>query len=472
MGSISKGEKLVYHADAQGNRVPDYSFAGYKGGGVAIPDVPVRVTVPMAGTEDATARIQAAIDYVSGLPADKEGIRGAVLLEKGRYPIGAALKIRASGMVLRGMGDGEEGTVLVATGIDRRTLIQVAGVKNATTEGSQTITDSYVPVSASVLHVPNTGNLHVGDEVQVRRPSTKEWIDFIGMFQFPGRPNSGDFRFSWKPGNFDVVWDRTVTAIQGDAVTLDAPMTCVLDKKYTAATVSRFSWPGRLSQVGIENLRCESEVNPKLPLDEDHSWIAIGMDAVQDAWVRQLTSVHFASSCVNLVEGASRVTVEDCRSLAPVSEIGGYRRMAFYTAGPRCLFLRCHSEEGWRDFGIGYESTGPTAVVNCDAKGSHDFSGTVESWATGGLLDSVMIPDNAIKFDDREIWDQGAGWTAAGCTLWNVQAPQVYLRTPPGEHNWGLGVWGVQVGGGQWEVVNERNGSEQRYPPLAAGAAG
>ncbi len=451
--------QLVYHADAQGNRVPDYSFAGYRGGGAAIPDVPVRVTVPIVpgggASSDATARIQAAIDYVSGLPADRDGIRGAVLLEKGRYPIGSALKIRASGVVLRGQGDGEDGTVLFATGIDRRTLIQVAGVHDSVTEGPQTITDNYVPVNATIVHVPNASALHVGEEVEVRRPSTKEWIDYIGMFQFPGRPNSGDFRFSWKAGKFDLFWDRKISGISGDAVTLDAPLTSVLDKKYTAATIAKLSWPGRVSEAGIENLRCESEMDPARPLDEDHAWMAIGMESVQDAWVRQVTSVHFASSCVSLLETCNRITVEDCRSLAPVSEIGGYRRMAFYTAGQRCLFLRCRSEEGWHDFGVGYESTGPTAVVNCDAKGSHDFSGTVESWASGVLLDQLMIPDNTIKLDNREIWDQGVGWTAAGCTIWNCQASQVYLRTPPGEHNWGLGVWGVQVGAGQWEVVNE-----------------
>ncbi len=451
--------QLLYHADAQGNRVPDYSFAGYKGGGVALPDAPVRVTVPIASAggapNDATARIQAAIDYVSTLPPDQNGIRGAVLLEKGRYPIASALKIRASGVVLRGNGEGDEGTILVATGIDRRTLIQVAGVHDAVTDSAQVITDSYVPINACVVHVPDASAFHIGDEVQVRRPSTKEWIDYIGMWQFPGRPNSGDFRFSWKPGKFDLVWNRTIAGIKGDALTLDAPITSVLDKKYTAATISRFSWPGRLSQIGVENLRCESEVDPARPLDEDHAWIAIGMESVQDAWVRQVSSVHFASSCVSLLESCSRITVEDCRSLAPVSEIGGYRRMSFYTAGQRCLFLRCHSEHGRHDFGVGYESTGPTAVVYCEAKGSHDFSGTVESWASGVLFDQLMIPDNAIKLDNREIWDQGAGWTAAGCTLWNCQAPQVYLRTPPGEWNWAFGVWGVQVGDGPWEIVNE-----------------
>jgi hypothetical protein len=63
-----KDGKLVYDRDARGNRVPDFSHAGYAGGGVAIPDVPVRVTVPPTKGENGP-RIQAAVDHVAGLPA-------------------------------------------------------------------------------------------------------------------------------------------------------------------------------------------------------------------------------------------------------------------------------------------------------------------------------------------------------------------------------------------------------------------
>src|SRR5262249_34885233 len=77
---VSQGtnNKLVYDTDVRGNRIPDFSHAGYQGGGVPIPDAPVRVVVT-PGKGDNTARIQAAIDYVAGLPTDAQGLRGAVL---------------------------------------------------------------------------------------------------------------------------------------------------------------------------------------------------------------------------------------------------------------------------------------------------------------------------------------------------------------------------------------------------------
>ncbi|MDH7571641.1 MAG: hypothetical protein QHJ73_18845, partial [Armatimonadota bacterium] len=117
-----KDGRLVYVPDEQGNTIPDFSHCGYGGGGLSIPQVPVRVTVT-PGEGDDGARIQAAIDAVSALPLDAEGFRGAVLLKRGRYEISGSLRIAASGVVLRGEGRGEDGTLLIATGKDPRTLV-------------------------------------------------------------------------------------------------------------------------------------------------------------------------------------------------------------------------------------------------------------------------------------------------------------------------------------------------------------
>src|SRR5262249_39770066 len=76
--------KLEYYRDAQGNRVPDFSYAGYMGGGVRLPRVPtVKKISPVDGDDDAS--IQAAIDEVSNLEPDANGFRGAVLLTRGTY---------------------------------------------------------------------------------------------------------------------------------------------------------------------------------------------------------------------------------------------------------------------------------------------------------------------------------------------------------------------------------------------------
>src|SRR5947207_14309796 len=67
--------KLVYVPDELGNIIIDSSHAGYGGGGVAIPTLPVRETIwPVAG--DNTENIQAAINKVSSRPLDQSGFRG------------------------------------------------------------------------------------------------------------------------------------------------------------------------------------------------------------------------------------------------------------------------------------------------------------------------------------------------------------------------------------------------------------
>jgi hypothetical protein len=446
-----KNNKLVYQSDAKGNRPLDFSQAGYKGGGVALPSAPVKVTVPLTGG-DQTARLQAAIDYVASLQADANGLRGAILLDKGTYSIGGALKIRASGITLRGQGND---TILQATGQDRRALIQVLGNPQKFTGAALQITEPYVPVNATTLHITSAANLKTGATVQIKRPGTKEWIDDIGMFQFPGRPNSGDFRFSWRPGMCDIFWDRTITRIEGNEVTVDAPITTALDSKYAPSTVTPTDPSPRLSNVGIENLRLDSTFDAKNNLDEDHAWFGITLDHVDDSWVSNVTATHFASSLVNILENTRHITVQDCSTLEPISEIGGYRRHAFYTAGQQTLFLRCYSEHARRDFVTGYFATGPTAFVYCSSKYATDFSGTMESWCSGILFDNLQMEHGRIRLDNREVFDQGAGWTAANCAVWNSVAPQMYVRTPPGAGNWAFGAWGVHVGEGPWGVVNE-----------------
>src|SRR5437773_1219577 len=313
--SLDKNGKLAYATTDHGDRVPDFSYCGYRLGEVAIPDVPVRVVVPRRDG-DQTARIQAAIDYVASLPPDAKGFRGAILLQEGRYSINGGLKIAASGVVLRGSGIGQ--TVLLAAGEDRRTLIRIAGAADRKIDPDATLViDSYAPVHSTRLNLHAPGPLKVGQTVLVRRPCTAEWIKALGMDNMGGERHA----FNWKPGERVLEWDRTITAKKDNQITLDGPLTTALDEQFGGASVAAYTWPGRISNVGVENLSCESAFDPENPKDESHAWFAITIENAADAWVRQVMFAHFAGSAVAVMESAKRVTVEDCKSLAPVSEI-------------------------------------------------------------------------------------------------------------------------------------------------------
>lgn len=444
-----KDGRLVYVADSHGNRIPDFSHAAYAGGDI-IPDVPVRVVVP-PGSADHGSQIQAAINYVSQLQPDAKGFRGAVLLSAGRHEVAGQLQIGTSGVVLRGEG---KDTVLVGTGMDRRAVIQIRGEPNQIIEAKERlVADSYVAVGTNVLGLDSVHRLKVGDTVVVEHPGTREWIAAVGMDRFPSR-NKGSY-LDWRPGTVSIRWDRIITKIDDKRITLDAPLTTALDATLGRGTVRRYSWPGRARRIGVENLRCESACDTNKPHDEDHAWTGITIENAEDVWLRQVSFSQFAGSAVAIWETAKRITVEDCDSSRPISEIGGRRRHTFFTTGQQTLFLRCQADNGRHDFAVGHLAAGPNAFVHCRASNAHQFSGPIGSWASGVLYDNVAIDGGALALTNRETDDQGVGWAAANSVLWQCTAPVITCRMPPTAHNWAIGVWGRFVGDGHWRELNE-----------------
>jgi hypothetical protein len=459
------GGRLVYDADARGDRVPDFSHAGY-GGGAALPDVIVKVVVP-PDPGDSTPRIQAALDHVASLPPDADGFRGAVLLLAGRHKVGGQLRLR-SGVVLRGEGPG---TDLVATGTDRRAVIRICGEPGPRfDEPPRTVADRYVPVGAGDVRLDTVNGLKPGDTVIVEHPGTKEWIAAVGMDRFPSR-DKGSY-LDWRPGTVDVHWDRVMTKVDGNAVALDAPLTTALDAAHGRATVRRYSWPGRVRKVGVECLRLESTFDPVNPHDEDHAWDGVTVENAEDVWVRQVSFAHLAGSAVAVWETAKRVTVADCSSAHPVSELGGGRRHTYFTAGQQTLFLRCTADGGRHDFAAGHLAAGPNAFVYCRATNANAFSGPVGSWASGVLYDNVTIDGGGLVLTNRETDGQGTGWAASNCVLWQCTAPVVTCRNPPTARNWAIGVWGQFVGDGRWRQLNEFVKPESLYAAQLADRLG
>lgn len=455
--------KVEYVADANGDRVPDFSTAGYAGGGVALPLVPAAIVVaPAAG--DATARIQAALDFVAGRPADAQGFRGAVQLLPGRYELAGRLRIRTSGVVLRGAG---EKTVLVAAGTERGALIAARGMAKEDFGSARAITDARVPVGATRLTLSDASGLGVGETVAITRPTTKEWTHELGMDVAPGRQ-----QFAWKPAAMTLRWTRTIAAIEGNVVTLDAPLTTALEAKFGGGKLAAVKASGRLRHVGVENLRCESVYDAANPLDEQHAWEAVFFEHVEDGWVAEVSAAHFAGTVFNVGAGCRRVTVQDCASVAPVSELGGYRRHTFHTSGEQTLFLRCRAEDGRNDFTVGYLTGGPNVFLECRAERSTGFSGSVGSWASGLLFDNVTLDGGTLELNNRETWNQGVGWAAANSMLWQCSAPVVICRQPPTAQNWADGVWGQFVGDGYWSEVNEFIKPESLYRAQLAARRG
>ena len=445
-----KNGQLVYKSEPNGDRIPDFSYCGYMASEKAIPNnVAVKVIVPLM-KGDATNCIQSALDYVAGLPLDATGFRGAVLLQKGNYEVSGQLVITASGIVLRGSGMNTGGTTITGTGTGRLALIKIIGKNDQSKNNEVKITTDYVPVNAINVEIADASSFKAGDRITIRRPSTKEWIDTIGTAVFGGGISS----LGWKPGDHDLFFDRTIVKVDGGNITLDAPITTSLDAKFGGATIASCNWPGRISNAGVENLHLVSLYDKNNLKDEDHRWNAINIENATDAWVRQISFENFAGSAVMVLETSRRITIEDCNSLHPVSEIGAQRRNTFFTTGQQVLFQRCYAENGYHDFATGYCAPGPNAFVQCESHLPYNFSGAIDSWASGILFDVVNVDGNALRFGNRGQDGNGAGWSAANSLFWNCTAARIDCYKPPTAQNWSFGSWSQFSGDGYWAESN------------------
>ncbi|HEX3967373.1 MAG TPA: hypothetical protein VHW70_05360, partial [Edaphobacter sp.] len=112
------------------------------------------------------------------MPPKSHGFRGALLLAEGRYHVQGQLHLRVSGVVLRGTDP--QKTVIVAEGIDRRSLIEVGASKDPALDKARNVTED-APAGAMTLTLDNVEGLATGDHAVVRRPSTEEWISAMSM---------------------------------------------------------------------------------------------------------------------------------------------------------------------------------------------------------------------------------------------------------------------------------------------------
>ncbi|HSV15212.1 MAG TPA: hypothetical protein VLI90_13215 [Tepidisphaeraceae bacterium] len=445
---LGSNGKLVYEPYTEhGDVIPDFSNCGYMGGGVRIPDVAAKITLrPETGSGDDTARIQQAIDQLGNMPIGPDGFRGALVLSRGYYHIGGSLKIHASGIVLRGEGSGEGGTVLTATGNKPRAMIVVASdAKQVIVESKQSpdVTDEYVPVGARSLGAVDASQFHVGDCIIVRRIGNAAWIHELGMDDMPiQRSGTRD----WK--SFDIESDRVITAVNGNQITFDAPICCAIEKRWGGGEVVKYTDAERIGQIGVENLRAISEfdksVEKKLGdtsyyADEQHATDAISFNTCKNAWARNIVAMRFVHGVAKMERGSKWITVQDSEAREPVSIITGGRRYPFNIMGQLCLVLRCRSDEERHAFVMnGSHDAGPDAFVDCTSEHNHADSGPHQRWSTGTLWDNVV---GVMHTQDREDMGSGHGWAGANDVYWNCSG-RITIEQPPTAQNFAFGFVG------------------------------
>lgn len=452
--------RLVYVADSLGNIIPDFSNAGYKGGGVPIPHVPVKATLwPVPG--DNSENIQAAIDRVSALPPDASGFRGAVLLKMGTYYLDKPISIKASGVVLRGEGMSDIGTILIGRipkdrqAFGRGGLVNISGTAGIKIleETKQAITDKYVPVGSRKFSVVSAKAFKTGDKILVRRIGNQDWIREIGEDSVSAGRNR------WRP--FNITYDRIIVGITGNTITVDAPIFTAVDSRWGGGEIIKYD-DARIEQVGVENLRGISEYNPSVRQstygnmdrdkldpkyqyqgeeyysDENHVANFIVISNSKNVWVRNISALHFVTSVVQSNAGTKWITVQDCESREPVSQRWGARRFIYQMNGQLCLVQRCFSQKGRHSFVLqGSEASG-NVFLNCEAVNPYSTSEPHNRWVNGVLYDNVKAPLTA------RYWDYMIGWAGANIVFWNCEG-DFLVQSPPTAKNYSFGHIGINA---------------------------
>ena len=446
--------RMIEQPDALGNRIVDSSGVGYQAGLLPLPSsntVPVKVAIsPVAG--DNTANIQNAINQVSALPMNANGFRGAVLLSAGEYPCAATINITASGVVLRGVGSftNGSGTVLRATATNPYTLVHLTGSGSAATSTTHDITNSYVPVGARSFNVDSATGFSVGDQVFVRRYATSNWIHDIGMDLLTN---------PWTPAGYIINMDRKITRIEGNRIFVDAPLTCAIDLHYTNGSLVKFTWTGRITNSGIEHIYGKSDYFGN-STNENHGWIFVQFNSIENGFARDLVSQYFGYSCVALYSGSKHVTVADCQCLDPVSIITGGRRYGFVMDDDAlCVVKNCYTRQDRHQYVTQSLTTGPNVFVDGVSDLPHAEAGPHHRWATAGIWDKITV--NGADLDAQNTCESGTGhgWEGANCVIWNSKANNLKVASPPTARNWLIGSVGVVSPGGDCHGIVSQPGT-------------
>ncbi|MBQ3083170.1 MAG: hypothetical protein IJC47_04445, partial [Alistipes sp.] len=472
--------KLNYTPDYRGNRLIDYSHAGYKGGGVAMQTPPTKIILePSAdSTGDDTERIQRAIDLIGRATPNAAGFRGTLLLKAGTYRISRPIYIAHSGIVIRGEGDGhntipthdqplspdnwfdythselpEKGvTKLVATWVADSYNKQIAlfniGGNRATEIGTAVaITDQYVPVGAQQLHVADASTFKAGDVVRITRAVNATWAHDLAMDRITDAPgvlseNQWATKERLERAYTGITQERTIASVdtKNNLLHLVEPIVDPLNSKYGTSTVATIDTTPRVAQVGIENLQLISRFNSKSRAsnsafdqtyayydDEQHAQVGIRLVHAEDSWVRRVTSWHL-DIAVAIGSEVSRITLQDINCLEPVSGTGGERRYSFTNAGgQQVLTQRCYTRYTRHGFIVMGHVMGPNVFLDCRSDYQFDANEPHLRWSAGGLYDNVQ---GRIYLQNR--WNNGTahGWSGANYTLYNCDGKFIISQNP------------------------------------------
>ena len=310
------------------SRLPFFGKAGYRGGGVPIPEVKVVANVRDFGAKgDGTTDDSAAI-----LRAVEATENGALLFPAGRYVLRDVINIKRGNVVLRGAGP--EQSVLVIP----QSLQELQGIKMAKSPGDEgkssfSFSGGFVSVRGKdegkkiaplarpaargdrVLElqaVDATRVLQTGREVRLRLSDSEHTLGkYLHADQTDAGTDAGTDTYNSRKNGVWIDWVARIGSVEGNRITLDQPLR--LDARLEWQPEVWSSAP-TISEVGIEGLGFEFSGKPKKKHLTEEGFNAIQMNGVANCWVR---NVNVTDADIGIIVGGARdCTVSQVKFLA------------------------------------------------------------------------------------------------------------------------------------------------------------
>ncbi|MFA5689762.1 MAG: DNRLRE domain-containing protein [Kiritimatiellales bacterium] len=466
--------------------IQDFSYAGYRMGDEPVPDVvgPVYdVTLPpygadAAGTADATTAIQKAIN------AAQSAGGGVVYLPAGLYRISPqdnnnyALRINASGVVLRGAGVGQTFLLNTSTNMRGKAVIQVEGPSAASLytggAGSAALRSDLLG-PAQVLPVSSTAGFAVGQWVVVRADCTDAWITEHGETGWLGYGSS-----LRGPAYF-----RRVVAVDSAAgtLTVDAPTRYALKTRDNARVVRLSTSP--VAEVGLEDFSIGNVQHPgkgwaDADYDDDtkaaydtHGSYLIRATRVRDAWIRRIETFQAAGNTFTCHLLSNGILLNDC-SRVTVSEVhmqrsqygGGGGNGYMYRLQNSCdaLVTQCRSTFTRHGFVLSHMGSSGNVFHHCV-----DSDTGLQTGDTGSQKANGSGSDHHMHFSHSNLIDTSTGdsswWearyrasgsepkhnlTSAHSVFWNIEGTgsgvSYVVRTEQSRYGYAIGTRGNRSG--------------------------
>ena len=432
--------KLSYgRVNLSNDLIIDFSHAGYKGG-VALPSIdsiPVKRIVTATGVND-TTRIQAAINYVSNLPIQANGYRGAVLMQAGTYDIRKPVRITKSGVVLRGEGIGK--TIWTSDALSEQrdgsnVFLEVDG-------GGSTVpkrelmgkTSGNNPAGLRKVVYEHTNS-------SIPAPKVGDWIDVKMLLNKKGQE---DLKMA-NPSNRNLNRGQVrmkVTGVKKKSgkiyeLKTDIPLVFGLRPAYGGGEVRKLSRRSSVPKnIGIRDFMMQPKFNKSSNglLVRKCKSIGITLNNVEDVWVDNMVLLNMYENGIKPLDECFQSTIKRVHVQSMPLASNEIRDGGYFTGGSfgfrgERMLLTAVTADVVRHGPLGNQPAAYNAIVDLLRPNNGCEPGHL-NMVPASLFDRAgrAIPEGGIN--PMNAGSPGHGWLAQNALLWNCVVDKIKCESP------------------------------------------